>query len=170
MRNITIACAVGIALTASMINTEASPRRGGHGQPQYHQYMLPQQSPFRQVEQELHIATWRISQVNSRRDADAAARELAPRVQLLERQLNYDRARRSLNRRDYDSLVSSSRLLNQHIARLEANRFFGSRNLADVSQRLRRITRSVVPQQPTYRQGLQLPALLPPPPILLPRR
>jgi len=168
MRTITIACAVGVALTASMLSTEASPRRGG--QQQFHQYMLPQKSPFRQVEQELHIATWRLSQVNSRRDAEQAARELGPRVQLLERQLNFDRARRSLSRSEYNNLVSSARLLDQHIARIEANRFFGSRNLASVSQRLRGITQSVVPQRPVYRQGIALPALLPPPPVLIPRR
>jgi len=170
MRNITIVCAVGIALTASMITTEASPRRGGPARQQYHQYMLPQKSPFSRAEQEIHNITWSLSRVNSRRSADATARELFPRVQYLERQLNFDRARRSLSRSEYNNLVSSARLLDQHIARLEANRFFGSRDLSSISQALRRAIRPVVPQQHVHRQGLALPSLLPPPPVLIPRR
>ena len=166
-----IVCVAALTLAASIQSADASPRRGHQ---QYHQFALPQRSPFAQVEQELYTITWQLSQVRSRRDAEATAREIEPRVRYLERQLNFDRARRSLDRREYDHIVNNTRTLDRHIARLAANNFFGSRNLANVCQRLNRITRPVV-QSPMAKPGPRaqiptLPPLLPPPPVLVPRR
>ena len=82
--------------------------------------------------------------VNTRRNADLAAKELLPLVNDLEKSFNAADARRSLDREHYKRLVDNANVVNQHITHLRKHSFHQSTTLAHVCHKLQRFLRETV--------------------------